>query len=44
MKLKLTIDWMMGSVLARILFVCMKQVQQWRAVSVNVLCRLKTQA
>jgi hypothetical protein len=44
MKMKFTVDWMMGSVFARKCFVCIEQEEQWSAEHGNVLCRLKNQA
>ncbi len=43
-SVKPTIYCMVRFVLARIWFICIKQEQQWRAESINVLCRLKNQA
>jgi hypothetical protein len=40
----LTVDWMVGSVLARKGFVGIKQEQQRRAVPIKISCCLKNQA
>ena len=43
-EIKLTIDWMVGSVFARKCFVSIEQEEQWSAEHVNVLCESKNQA